>query len=128
MGNGLGTNPDICVDVFVEAMRKTMPDDQKPKLDRADVRANIAPLGEAVFDIAVGPAQTHASSSTDRAFFEWMSAVTKWMAEMDKWRTGVTEVIASARTLKALREGVSALPQPAAPPRRRPSGVTGVIR
>jgi len=128
MGKGLGSNPDICVEAFVEAMRKTVPDDQKPKLDRPDVRANIVPLGEAVFDIAVGPAQTRADRATDRAFFDWLSAITKWMVEMEAWRAEATEIIASAQTLKALRQGVSNLPKPAAPPSRRPSGLTGAIR
>ncbi|POF29083.1 hypothetical protein [Roseibium marinum] len=128
MGKGLGTTPDICVDAFIEAMRKTMPDEQKLKLDRPDVRANIAPLGEAVFDIAVGPAQTRADRDSDRVFFDWLSAITKWMVEMEKWRMGVTKVIADAQTLKALRQDVGKLPTPTAPPSRRPSRLTGAIR
>ncbi len=128
MGKGLGDTPDICIDAFIEAMRKTVPDDQKPKLDRPDVRANIMPLGEAVFDIAVGPAQTLADRATDRAFFDWLSAITKWMAEMEEWRAGATEVIENAQSLKALRQGVAGLPKPGAPPSRRPSRLTGAIR
>ncbi len=132
MGTGLGQNADICVDTFVEAMRRTLSDEDRPKLDRPEVRAGLEPLGAAVFDIAVGPAQTRADDATDREFWTWVGEVARWMEAMEAWRQDLVEAFAetspSRGALHDLADRVREAEPPPPPPRRAPRSLTGLIR
>jgi len=134
---GLGPDTTVCVGEFIEAMRAQViadnPDnpDAGDKLDSPLVQKNFAPLGEAVYRILTDPARLRSDAATDAAFWQWVAEVNGWLADLAAWRQGVTEAFAAwnptGQADRDLRDQLLAIPEPAPPPAREPSSLTGRI-
>jgi len=135
MRNGLGPDLDICMQEFVEAMRRhvqaTDPD-SAGNMDLPEVQQNFSPFGDAVFQIATTHAQTHSSADDDPDFWAWAEALGNWAASMSAWQQGLVSAFEdwapNETDEQTLRSAVLSIPDPGEPPANTPEEVQGRIQ
>jgi len=146
---GLGADSTFCAGAFIEAMRAPLLAEQAAaeaagetekaealakaaaNLDDPQVRKNIAPFGEAVFQIVAVRARTASDATTDAQFWQWVAAVGAWLAALSNWRAGVTQAFtnwaAATPSEQALRNAVIGVASPGPPPGPPPPGLLGRV-
>jgi hypothetical protein len=113
----LGADNTVCKQEFVNAMRPIA----GKNVDLAEVQANLGALGQAVFRIVAGHAETSSSNSQDAVFWAWIEYVdtvlATWRQAFGSWApTQPAEQALKASLLNTL---------PARPP--RPTGLKGDV-
>ncbi|HEX8073047.1 MAG TPA: hypothetical protein VF546_24080 [Pyrinomonadaceae bacterium] len=144
---GLGPNDAVCTQAFIDAMRVPIladlaqaqleGDEEKIKsltkalanLDKDEVKKNIRPFGQAVFDIATTKARVTSAAADDAAFWQWIAAVGAWLTALATWQQGVAQAFSAWNAVtapeKELQQKVADVPAPPAAPPPAPASLAG---
>ena len=130
----LGADNAICRDEFIDAMFQRL-EDEEPGLGEnvrePGVEKNLTALGEAVFQILTGHAETVSDVTEDAGFWQWVTEVNTWLAALATWQQSVDQAFANwVPTQPAeqnLRADLIAVPDPGAPPILTPTSLRGRI-
>jgi hypothetical protein len=125
----LTTDPPVCGEAFVEAMRANpLAGDN---VDRDDVKPNLFALGGAVRTILVDEAEIISDAASDAAFWQWVAGLSAWAKQMEAWRSSVRAAFndwtPADGSGKALKKAVLEASQPPAGPPAAPTRVKGRI-
>lgn len=95
---GLGTDHTTCTGDLVEAMRALLDAQDPPRgknVDLPEVRPNFEALGTGVHAILTDRAQPVTSKDEDLDFWNWVTAVTTYLADLRAWQSGVRQAVQS---------------------------------